>query len=125
MRFLITSLVGGAPAGGVTFGSFESGPLVGVVTVGVVAVGAPALASAWSPLFSLPMVIVLLEPLEPHAASSAPVPSVASATAARARMVWGTLKLVTAGQTSGSGGALASAVLRVRASRVVAIALGS
>jgi hypothetical protein len=75
--------------------------------------------------FWLPIVIVLPEPLEPHPASSAPVPSVATAKAARARMVWGTLKLVTAGQTSGSGGAVASAVRRVRATRFLASAPGS
>ena len=69
IRSLVSSLVGGGPFGGVTVGSFDSGPLVGVFAVVVVAVlvVSPALMSASLALFSLPIVIVL-EPLEPQPA---------------------------------------------------------
>ena len=57
-------VVGAAPDGGVTVGFLESGPLVGVFAV--VEAGLPDFTSALSALFSLPTVIVLLEPLEPQ-----------------------------------------------------------
>ena len=65
------------PAGGVTFGSVASGPLVGVVT----AVDALECTSALSALFWLPTVIVL-DPPEPQpaispASASADSPAVA------------------------------------------------
>ena len=62
---LVTSFVGAGPLGGVTCGSLDSGPLVGVFADAVVLVlvelvgGALLLASALSALFSLPTVIVL------------------------------------------------------------------
>jgi hypothetical protein len=82
----------------VTFGSVDSGPLVGVVAV---AVALPDPASAPSALFSLPTVIVL-EPLEPHPAAIAAASAQAATRLARA-CVWrsfaGTsLSLVTVAQ---------------------------
>ncbi len=47
--------LGGLPVAGVTVGSLESGPVVGVLGIGV----AVAVTSALSALFSLPIVIVL------------------------------------------------------------------
>src|SRR5471030_189240 len=95
MSSLTISLVGAAPEGGVTVGSFESGPLAGVFTVavgGVADVGveaeALAVASASSALFSLPTPMVLLELLEPQPATRTAAESVARPTPARERMVW-------------------------------------
>src|SRR5436190_5445896 len=89
---LTTSFVGGGPAGGVTCGSLESGPLVGVfaAVVGVEAVldvlaGVVAVISLLSSLFSLPTVIVL-EPPDPQPAIAA-APSAASAGSPRRRVV--------------------------------------
>src|SRR2546423_1328570 len=69
---LTTSLVGGGPEGGVTLGSLESVPLVGVLAavVGVEAVedvfaGVVVVMRALSSLLSLPTVIVL-EPPDPQ-----------------------------------------------------------
>ena len=59
---LVSSFVGGGPVGGVTFGSFDSGPLVGVLAAAVVLRFAwfrRTLISELSALFSLPTVIVL------------------------------------------------------------------
>src|ERR1700733_4241050 len=70
---LVSSFVGAGPDGGVTVGSFDRGPLVGVLpdaggVVGLVAVLlSPALISELSAVFSLPTVIVL-EPPEPQPA---------------------------------------------------------
>src|SRR5437660_9033266 len=105
MISLITRLLGAAPAGIETLGSLASGPLVGVFTA-VVAVGVVAdavlLASDSSALFSLPTVIVLLEPLEPHPAMSAAAASVARPRPARERTLRELFRLVTARQTSGT-----------------------
>src|SRR5207244_4634696 len=106
---LTPSFAGAVPDGGTTFGSLESGPLVGVfaATVGVVGVvddfvELVALASAWSALFSLPTVIVL-EPPEPHPALSSAVAAAARARAARAgSMFLRTVERLTRREPSGS-----------------------
>src|SRR5579859_3922049 len=83
MRSLVSSFVGADPDGGVTAGSVDSGPLVGVVAA-FASAGRPAVTSAWSALFSLPTVIVL-EPLEPHPAAIAVAPMQAVVRTARER----------------------------------------
>jgi hypothetical protein len=89
MISLVTSLVGAEPGGGVTVGSFESGPLAGVLTVaagGVVAVAGVldvAVARAESELFSLPGEIVPVEPLEPQPAIRSAAPSATTAAPGR------------------------------------------
>src|SRR5436190_24368873 len=105
MMSLTTSLVGGGPVGGVTFGSLESGPLAGVfaAVVGVEALvdvlaGVVALTSLLSSLFWLPTVIVL-EPPEPQPAIAAAAPSAASAGCPRRRGVRA-FDLFTGGQPS-------------------------
>src|SRR5271170_6505011 len=70
MISLVTVLLGGGPEGGVTFGSLESGPLVGVVAAAPVAPAspvAPDLASASADLLSslIPIELELLEPPQP------------------------------------------------------------
>ena len=107
IRSLVTSFVGAGPAGTVTFGSLESGPLVGVFAA-VAVLGELAeldsldLMSALSAVFSLPTVIVL-EPLEPQPAIRIATPSAAAAAPRRERRVgWRTLKLVTVGQPTGT-----------------------
>src|SRR6185312_919479 len=94
--------------GGVTLGSLESGPLVGVfaAVVGVEAVedvfaGVVAVMRALSSLLSLPTVIVL-EPPDPQPAITAAAPSAARNGTPR-RAVVGVLKLVTGGQPSEVG----------------------
>src|SRR2546423_1437669 len=105
---LTTSLVGGGPEGGVTLGSLESGPLVGVLAavVGVEAVeggfaGVVAVMRALSSLFWLPTVIVF-EPPDPQPAITAAAPSAASTGSPR-RAGLRVLKLVTGGQPSEVG----------------------
>src|SRR6476620_12623504 len=98
MRSLVTSLVGAAPAGAVTFGSAASGPLVGVVAV----VDAPAFASVLSPVFSLPTpIVLLLEPLEPQPARRIARAATRRASAARGRMALRAFELITAAQPTG------------------------
>src|SRR5277367_5981138 len=95
MMSFTTSLLGAEPDGGVTVGSFDSGPLVGVFTVAVgVAVldveevPVPvAVASASSAVFSLPTVIVLPEPLEPQPAIRPAAASVARPSRERERIL--------------------------------------
>ena len=112
IRSLTTSFVGAAPEGAVTFGSSESGPVVGVFAGGVGVVelvdfDALACASALSALFSFPTVIVL-EPLEPHADRSAAAASPAMQAAprlsrrGRPRVRRWSSKWLTGGQPSGS-----------------------
>ena len=89
MSSLVTSFVGGGPDGGVTVGSLESGPLVGVVAV--VPVGRPGragldLASASAALFSTPTPMLLEELLEPQPAMRTAAASVARPRAVRERM---------------------------------------
>ena len=82
---LVTSFVGAGPEGGVTVGSFDSGPLAGVFTdavvgeVEVVGVVEVDVASVLSAVFSLPTPIVPEEPLEPQPAIRTAAPSVARA----------------------------------------------
>jgi len=102
IRSLVTSLVGAAPPGGVTFGSVASGPLVGVLAVVDVSPALPACASALSALFSFPIVIVLLEPLEPQPAISTAAASIARPRPARERVVERTFMLVTVAQPTGT-----------------------
>src|SRR6202043_2988855 len=88
MISLVTSLVGGGPLGGVTCGSLDSGPLVGVFAAAVVLVlvelvVALLLAGASSALFSAPTLIVLELPEPPQPAIRAVAPS-----AARPRPMW-------------------------------------
>src|SRR6267378_1440217 len=91
MISFVTSAVGAAPVGTVTVGCLASGPLAGVFTVAVVLVGVDVVAAAVllpsvsSALFSLPTVMVLLEPLEPQPAISAAVASAARASVAPER----------------------------------------
>jgi hypothetical protein len=89
---LVTSFVGEGPEGGVTVGSFESGPLAGVFTdavvaeVEVVGVVEVEVASVLSALFSLPTPIVPdEEPEEPQPAIRTAAPSVARAMPGRRR----------------------------------------
>ena len=88
----VSSFAGAGPEGGVTFGSFDSGPLVGVLA-GVVGGGVEAVAfspewiSELSALFSLPTVIVL-EPPEPQPAIRAAAQRAPAARTVR-RMVGG------------------------------------
>ncbi len=80
----MTSFVGGAPLGGVTVGSVESGPLVGVVPVVAVEEVLDLAISVAALGFSWPTPIELLEPLEPQpATSTAVVASAARATPGR------------------------------------------
>ena len=89
---LVSSLLGAGPEGGVTFGSLDSGPLVGVLAVAVLEVlvllvllvGALDLIRALSELFSLPTVMVL-EPPEPQPAITTAAPSATTARLARER----------------------------------------
>src|SRR5207302_9296438 len=105
---LTPSFAGAVPDGGTTFGSLESGPLVGVFAAAVGVVGVVddfvelvAFVSAWSALFSLPTVIVL-EPPEPHPAPSNAVAAAARARAARAGgMLVGMAERLTRGEPSG------------------------
>jgi hypothetical protein len=100
----VSSFVGAGPEGGVTFGSLDSGPLVGVVAASAHGVGlpdghfvlvgldfSPALINALSALFSLPTVIVL-EPPEPQPAIRTVAPSAAAARPVRRMMEGEVLK---------------------------------
>src|SRR5580704_983699 len=92
MISLVTSVVGAAPLGGVTLGSLDSAPVVGVLTVVVGVVGVLAVVGVVSPLTcgtelvsdSLPTVIPL-PPLEPQPAISAAVQSAGTTSPRRAR----------------------------------------
>ena len=89
---VLLATLGAGVVGGVTVGSFDSGPLAGVFTdavagdVEVVGVLEVAVASAESEVFSLPTPIVLDEPLEPQPAIRTAAPSAARATAGRGEM---------------------------------------
>src|ERR1700730_9592267 len=115
MMSLITREVGAAPEGTVTVGSLESGPLVGVFTptvVGFVGVELDAdallLANVSSALFSLPTVIVLLEPLEPQPAIRAAVASAARPGPAQERSLGKLFRFFTAAEPTGTPGAAAT-----------------
>jgi hypothetical protein len=61
MISLVTSLVGAGPEGGVTFGSFESGPLVGVLMLAAaVSSGASGVLASAVPLISASFVGLVL-----------------------------------------------------------------
>src|SRR5271157_2631408 len=106
MISLTISLLGGGPEGGVTDGSLESGPVVGVFAVAVddgLVDEELDVASASSALFSEPTSMLELDELEPQPAIRTPAASVARLRPARERMAWRSLKWLTSAQTNGTG----------------------
>ena len=86
MISLITSLLGGGPEGGVTVGSFDSGPLVGVGRGRGFAEPLRFASASCGPVLLARRRSELLEPLEPQPAMSATAASVARARTARERV---------------------------------------